>query len=126
MYTRVQQLAERLHLTELHEYLAETRYLNAIKTTVHVDAIRDVDHTQDTVAANSTVSYSPQWVYRKSYVCPRRIVEHMGNRNGCGKECRSVRGDGPEEYEHLWSLRLLRTTQTVEFYPEVLTPQSEQ
>ncbi|BCS24064.1 BTB/POZ domain-containing protein [Aspergillus puulaauensis] len=48
---------------------------------------------------NTRVTFHPQLVPLKVYVCPRGICVHRGKQSMCGKACRKAQGDLPSTYE---------------------------
>ncbi|OJJ02343.1 hypothetical protein ASPVEDRAFT_41840 [Aspergillus versicolor CBS 583.65] len=70
------------------------------------------DEKQD---PNTLVTFHPQLVPVKVYVCPRGLYVHRGQQWKCGNACRKAQGDGPPMYEEEMEQRIvvIKTTTTV-------------
>ena len=80
-------------------------YLQAVKTVVTAPYLYNMsDANADSIyggtfPVNKTTEFLAIPRIRKSYVCPRAISCHMGDKLRCGAACSRAQGNRPDEYE---------------------------
>ena len=72
------------------------------------------------VRSNVGIQHVPHWTTVKSYVCPRRIRAHMGDKSLCKRRCPRSPKDQISEYEELPEVQMVRIKEITEFNPNVL------
>ncbi|KAF2803586.1 uncharacterized protein BDZ99DRAFT_399662 [Mytilinidion resinicola] len=129
LYQTLQEEAERFGVDALAEWLKAKKYLEAVKL---VTKIKEVE-VPTTAIVNCPefiheikgslvdVEYHPQWrrSNSKTYICPRGLDVHEGDPKKCGKQCRQVQGEKPDEYRDVWRLWLLVVQKEVVFHENV-------
>ncbi|KAJ4344145.1 hypothetical protein N0V95_006307 [Ascochyta clinopodiicola] len=100
LYQRLQAEAKYFEINALHDWIQKQHYLGAVTTRIYEPRTRELKSIrQERLDGN----VSDDWHYvprvRKTYICPRGIRVHYGNRSACGRACREYQGDDDTEYD---------------------------
>lgn len=120
LYQRLQAEAEYFQVHVLHDWIEQQRYLDAVSIRTYQPRTRQLkDITREKITGNM----SEDWHYvprvRKTYICPRGIVVHYGNREGCGRACREYQGDDATEYDEEDYMEVISVIKEVVFDEKV-------
>lgn len=115
LYSMVLVEADFYGISRLKKWIKERGYLKAVKVTIST-SVTDYDHIDHLLGGRPSpkalgiaesesesdveVQHHSMWTSRKIYVCPRRILGHMGNSSACGRKCNNAKG-GRNEYADL-------------------------
>ena len=72
-----------------------------------------------TMVGDTEIQCHPVWTIKKVYVCPRRILVHMGRPEACGRACENALDGDDYEYEEVGSWKVVVVKKTTTFHPEV-------
>ena len=107
LYAALLEQARFFGVEPLEKWLRDKTYLEAVQIKCNVEVANEVHMCGITVAGDVKVEYHPSWRVEKVYVCPRGILVHRGNRDACGRACRSARGDNDYEYDEEERLKIV-------------------
>ena len=100
LYQRLQAEAEYFQMDSLYNWIKDKRYLEAITIRTYKPEKRDLkDITHERINGNMSEDWSYIPRVHKTYVCPREIRCHYGNRDACGRACREYQGDADTDYD---------------------------
>lgn len=125
LYHHLQKAARALELYDLHDWIAEKRYVRAIKTVVDT-TIEEVEPGQlpSTVQYEGDAEVTVNMLQKTRYFhfCPRAIPTHRVERdkqNRCGRKCESLHELGHSHLEEEPYVEIVTVTKRVVFDPEV-------
>lgn len=118
-YEAILNQARNFEVDGLVSYLANKRYLSAVKIQHTIERIEEVNgyfaehHQRETVGSDVEIEYHVTSDKKKVYVCPRGILGHRGRPMACGRQCHNVQGEAPAEYEEEGVLKILKIKKRV-------------
>jgi hypothetical protein len=89
-YLRMLGEAKYFQISRLKIWLQNKEYLHAVKIKHSITQVESTEW-EEVGNADEQLKFHQVWEVRKVYVCPRGIVDHMGNLNACGRQCRTAR-----------------------------------
>lgn len=120
LYQRLETEAEYFQMECLYQWIKDKRYLGAVTIHANKPQTRDLKDIGPYTMSGTT---SEDWHYvprvRKTYICPRGISVHYGNRDGCGRACREYKGDDDTEYDEEDYLEVVSVRKEVVFNESV-------
>ncbi|KAI1749090.1 hypothetical protein F4782DRAFT_316448 [Xylaria castorea] len=116
--------AQYFGIGKLEDWIRDQRYLDAVKTQysqdiISPDEVQALQGRFDTTKGDQRLSFSYLPQVKKTYVCPRRIPDHYGNRERCGRKCSQCLGDSEGEYEESQIITTVVTKTQHFFNPDV-------
>ncbi|KAI2483211.1 hypothetical protein Ptr902_05528 [Pyrenophora tritici-repentis] len=121
LYRRLEAEAEYFQINLLTEWIKSEKYLEAVKTITTAVSSRVISDTSLLTMDHAPLSQNRSQEYHfipriiKSYVCPRNIVVHMGQKDRCGMACNKARGDLPDAYEEKYYTQVIVVDKQVIF-----------
>ena len=103
----------------MEKWIQDKTYLKAIKSTHRALEVDKIEHVSRTFSSELDVEYHPSWKNEKIYICPRRILVHRGNPEGCGRQCKHTQGTAEREYEEELTLKALVIEKETTFNPKI-------
>ncbi|KAH9882052.1 hypothetical protein J1614_001224 [Plenodomus biglobosus] len=121
LYHHLQKAARALELYDLHDWIAEKRYVQALKTVVHT-TIEEIEPGQLPTTAmydgNAEVTVNILQKTRYFHFCPRGVPAHRVERdspNRCGRRCEAHREHGSSRLEEEPYAEVLTVAKSVVF-----------
>jgi hypothetical protein len=117
LYNRLETEALYFQINTLYDWLKGKKYLLALVATIHAPKVHDFGSGQKTYPASAHGSeyHSLTPRVRKTYLCPRRIPVHRGNRSRCGAACHRVQGEKEDDYEEENYMELVTVHKEITF-----------
>jgi hypothetical protein len=117
LYNRLEAEALYFQIDALYEWLKAKKYLLALVATIHAPKVQDFSSGEKSypVSAHGSEYYSLTPRVKKTYLCPRRIAVHRGNRSRCGAACQRVQGEKEDDYEEEHYMELVTVKKEVRF-----------
>ncbi|EFQ95074.1 hypothetical protein CFE70_005384 [Pyrenophora teres f. teres 0-1] len=113
LYRRLEVEAEYFQVNLLTEWIKSEKYLQAVKTvttsvTSHIaGSASALSIGRESLPQNRSQQYHFIPQVNKTYICPRGISCHMGERDRCGMACIKARGGLPAEYDEHFSTQII-------------------
>lgn len=86
-YAMVLGQASYLQIPRLEQWLKEKTYLQAVTVTCSIKEVPLQDSLTETTFMDGDVEFRSQVRIKKVFLCPRRIPEHRGHPDRCGRRC---------------------------------------
>jgi len=86
-YTALLREADYLQVTGLKAWLEAKRYHEAVKVITKAQKVEELESIDRCVSSDWNVKHHPHQAEKKTYVCPRDIQCHRGQRWRCGTAC---------------------------------------
>lgn len=118
-YARLQHEAEVWGVDGMIDWVKGKKYEDAVQIQIEV---LDVKPDSRTIIPGSVIcEVYPRIKIGKTYVCPRGLPVHHGDKSKCGNACMKARGREYSEYEDREELRTMQIERKVIIHKEVLT-----
>mgnify|MGYP004502309215 CR=1 FL=1 len=103
-------------MDSLYQWIKDKNYLDATIICTYQPRTREL---KDVAPETASGTISEDWHYvtkiHKTYVCPRGIPVHYGNRDACGRTCREYQGDDETVYDEKEYLEVVSARKEIVF-----------
>jgi BTB/POZ domain-containing protein KCTD9 len=112
LYLALLEEAKYFQIRRLEEWLGGKKYLSALNIRYSAREVEGIPRLENT---DIDLSFYPEWVTKKVYICPRGFYRHEGKPNACGRDCRKAQGDADDIYREDLSLKVLVVEKQIVF-----------
>ncbi|KAI9653256.1 MAG: hypothetical protein M1829_001328 [Trizodia sp. TS-e1964] len=116
LYLALLEEARIFQIDRLQLWLETKGYLKAIGIGRAVEEVQGVEDIEKTLTerGGSIEAIYPKWRTEQSYLCPREIFVHNGNRSACGRQCAIAQGTDPIAYEEISKTLVVMNTSSLD------------